>query len=73
MSGELHHMPLTVGDTIAKMQESNPDRVMMVFRTAEGAWRVGWSNMELAEICMAKDMLVMCVENALAESYEDLT
>jgi hypothetical protein len=73
VSGELHHMPLTVGDTLQVLQDAEPDALMVVYRTKAGAWRVGWSRMPLAEICMAKDMLVMCAENALSEAYESLT
>lgn len=67
------HMPMTVGDTIETMQKAEPDRVIVVYRMPGGAWRVGWSKMPMAEICLGKDLLAMCVEQAIAEDWQALS
>ena len=68
------HLPMTVGDVISVMKEAEPDRVIVVYRMPiTGAWRVGWSKMPMAEICLGKDLLTMVVEHALAEDWQEFT
>lgn len=67
------HLPMTVGDVISVMQDAKPDRVIVVYRMPTGAWRVGWSKMPMAEICLGKDLLTMVVETTLAEDWQELT
>lgn len=65
-------MPMTVGDTLAAVEKADADAVIVVFREREsGAWRVGWSKMELASLCIAKEFLTHCVQDVVTQSYRE--
>jgi hypothetical protein len=71
-STNLFHMPMTVGDTLEKVQQSNADTLVVIFRAREsGSWRVGWSVMDLEKLCMAREYLDHCIRDVIGQSYRE--
>lgn len=66
------HMPMTVGDTIATVQKLEPDLLVVAFREREsGSWRIGWSIMDLGDLCLAREYLDTCIRDVVAQSYRE--
>lgn len=66
------HMPMTVGDTLESVRASDTNALVVMFRDREsGSWRVGWSKMSLADLCLAKEYLGHCVQEVTTQSYRE--
>lgn len=72
MSSNLVHLPMTVGDTLETVGEADADHLVVVYREREsGSWRVGWSVMDLAALCVAREYLDYCIRDVVAQSYRE--